>query len=50
MARFKRILITGAAGRLGSVLRKELVSLADTLRLTDIADMGKAAAHEEIIQ
>ncbi|MDD9601313.1 NAD-dependent epimerase/dehydratase family protein [Klebsiella variicola] len=50
MARFKRLLITGAAGRLGSVLRSHAHYLADTLRLTDIADMGKAAANEEIIQ
>ena len=50
MATFKRILITGAAGRLGSVLRKELAHLAETLRLTDIADMGDAAPHEELVQ
>lgn len=50
MAKFKRILITGAAGRLGSVVRKELAHLADKLRLTDIADLGSAAPNEELIQ
>jgi uronate dehydrogenase len=47
---FNRILITGAAGALGSVLRRELEVCADRLRLTDLADMGTAAAHEELVQ
>ena len=50
MAKFTRILITGAAGRLGSVLRKELAPLAETLRLTDIADLGTAGPNEELVQ
>ena len=50
MARFERLLITGAAGSLGSALRTGLAPLARTLRLTDRADMGTAAAHEEIMQ
>ncbi len=49
MPRFNRLLITGAAGALGSVLRKGLVPLAKTLRLTDRADMGAARPHEEIM-
>ncbi|PVZ20387.1 MULTISPECIES: NAD(P)-dependent oxidoreductase [unclassified Pseudomonas] len=44
---FKRILITGAAGRLGGVLRQALATQADVLRLTDIASLGPLAAHEE---
>lgn len=44
---FKRILITGAAGRLGSILRQDLHAYADVLRLTDIADLGELAEHEE---
>lgn len=44
---FKRILLTGAAGRLGSVLRNALKGRADLLRLTDIADLGNLAPHEE---
>lgn len=47
---FKRLLITGAAGRLGSVLREHLRDYAETLRLTDIADMGEAASHEELVR
>jgi len=47
---FKRLLITGAAGRLGSVLRKHLAAFADELRLTDIAEMGHAAPHEQLVR
>lgn len=50
MAKFNRILITGAAGALGTVLRKQAAYLADTLRLTDIANMGEAAPNEELVQ
>lgn len=49
MPRFNRLLITGAAGNLGRVLREGLAPLATTLRLTDRADMGEAAPHEEIM-
>ena len=49
MPRFNRILITGAAGRLGTVLREGLAPLATTLRLSDRADMGKAKPNEELI-
>ena len=49
MPRFNRLLITGAAGNLGTVLRQGLAPLATTLRLTDRAGMGEAAAHEEIM-
>lgn len=49
MPRFDRLLITGAAGNLGTVLRQGLAPLARTLRLTDRVEMGEAAAHEEIM-
>ena len=49
MPRFNRLLITGAAGNLGTVLRQGLAPLATTLRLTDREGMGEAAAHEEIM-
>ncbi len=49
MPRFNRLLITGAAGSLGGVLRKGLAPLAKTIRLTDRADLGDAAPHEEIM-
>jgi uronate dehydrogenase len=50
MARFNRILITGAAGSLGSVLRKEIAHIADTVRVSDVEDLGDAAALEEVVQ
>ena len=48
-SKIPRLLLTGAAGGLGRVLRKSLAPFAQTLRLSDIADMGEAAAHEEIV-
>ncbi|MDH3714794.1 MAG: NAD(P)-dependent oxidoreductase [Gammaproteobacteria bacterium] len=50
MPRFTRLLITGAAGNLGTELRKGLAPLATTLRLTDRAEMAPAAGHEEVVQ
>jgi uronate dehydrogenase len=44
----KRLLITGAAGGLGSLARRRLTGLAEILRLSDIVDLGAAAAHEEV--
>jgi uronate dehydrogenase len=46
---YERILITGAAGSLGSRLRTGLAHLAPALRLVDLKPMGEAAAHEEIV-
>jgi uronate dehydrogenase len=46
-ALYSRILITGAAGRLGSRLRKGLAPLAEKLRLSDRADLGPLETHEE---
>ncbi len=46
--RFKRLLLTGAAGGLGRVLRPRLKACCDLLRLSDIADLGAAAAGEEL--
>lgn len=45
----KRLLITGAGGRIGSFMRKRLAPLADTLRLSDVVDLGHAAPNEEIV-
>jgi uronate dehydrogenase len=45
-----RILITGAAGNLGSALRGGLAHLAERIRLVDQRDIGEAAAHEEIVR
>ncbi len=44
---FRKILITGAAGRLGTELRRGLAPLADSLRLADRVTVGTLAAHEE---
>lgn len=46
----KRLLITGAAGGLGSMMRSRLSHLAYTLRLSDLADMAPAGAGEEVVQ
>ena len=43
----QRLLITGAAGALGKLLRKELAGYAPVIRLSDIADLGSAGAGEE---
>ncbi|WP_159949074.1 NAD(P)-dependent oxidoreductase [Rhizobium sp. 18065] len=45
----KRLLVTGAAGGLGKAMRDRLKGMADVLRLSDIVDMGEAAAHEELV-
>ena len=46
--RFPRLLLTGAAGGLGKALRPRLKAYCDTLRLSDIVDLGSAAAGEEL--
>jgi uronate dehydrogenase len=46
---FKRILMTGAAGGLGKVLRERIKPWADVVRLSDIADMGEAGPGEELV-
>jgi uronate dehydrogenase len=45
----KRLLITGAAGGLGKVLRQGLVGTADIIRLSSRSDLGEPAPHEEIM-
>jgi uronate dehydrogenase len=47
MKSYERILITGAAGRLGSQLRTGLAPLARTIRLADREPLGALAANEE---
>jgi uronate dehydrogenase len=44
---FNRILITGAAGRLGTVLRSGLAPLANHLRLADQSEITDLTDHEE---
>lgn len=50
MPDYHRILITGAAGSLGSHLRTGLAHLADRLRLVDVKPMGAAGPREELVQ
>jgi uronate dehydrogenase len=50
MPDYHRILITGAAGSLGSELRRGVAHLAERIRLVDAKPMGEAAPHEEIVQ
>ena len=44
-----RLLITGAAGGLGVMLRRELAGYAPILRLSDITDLGAAQPGEEVV-
>jgi uronate dehydrogenase len=46
----KRLLMTGAAGALGRAMRTRLAPLAETLRLSDISDLGAAGKNEELVQ
>ena len=44
---FKRILLTGAAGGLGKVLRDRIKPWADVVRLSDVVEMGEAREGED---
>lgn len=44
---FKRLLLTGATGGLGTLLRKEVAHLTEVLRVTNRHDLGEVAANEE---
>lgn len=48
--RYSRLLLTGAAGGLGSELRRRLKAYCDVLRVSDIADLGPAQKGEEVMQ
>jgi uronate dehydrogenase len=48
--RFRRLLLTGAAGNLGRQLRPRLKRYCDQLRLSDRAELGLAAEGEEMAQ
>jgi uronate dehydrogenase len=47
---FQRLLLTGAAGGLGRVLRPRLKRYCESLRLTDIAPLDAAQPGEECVQ
>ena len=44
----KKVLLTGAAGNLGKVLRVKLAGWVDVLRLSDITEINDASAAEEV--
>lgn len=44
-----RILVTGAAGGVGKAIRPYLDQLAEKVRLSDIAELGEAQPHEELV-
>ena len=44
---FNRILLTGAAGNLGQVLRPRLKAYCKVLRVSDQADIGAPGAGEK---
>jgi uronate dehydrogenase len=46
----RKLLLTGAAGGLGKVLRESLKANCDVLRLSDLADLGPARTGEEVVQ
>lgn len=48
--KLRRILLTGAAGGLGKVLRPRLAKYADHLRVSDVVSLEPQGAHEEIDQ
>lgn len=47
--KYQKILLTGAAGGLGKVLRPHLSTLAELARLSDIVPMQEAASGEECV-
>lgn len=49
MRKVNRLLVTGAAGTIGGLIRAGLRDFTDQLRLSDIADLGQAAPGEELV-
>lgn len=47
---FKRLLLTGASGGLGTLLRERIKPWADVIRLTDIKDIAPAGPGEEVVR
>ena len=50
MQHFQKLLLTGAAGDLGTILRAGLAPLTKTLRLNDRDPIAEPASHEEVAQ
>ncbi len=48
--KINRLLLTGAAGGLGRVLRRRVADMANIVRVSDVAALGDAAACEELMR
>lgn len=48
--KINRLLLTGAAGGLGKVLRPRMADVAHVVRVSDVAELGTGAAHEELMR
>ena len=48
--RINRLLLTGAAGGLGKVLRPRLAAMAQIVRVSDLAELGDIGANEECVR
>lgn len=48
--KYERILLTGAAGALGALLRKEIKHLTNILRVTDRIELGQPLEAEETVK
>ena len=48
--KINRLLLTGAAGGLGKVLRPRMASMANVVRVSDVAELGNASAGEELMR
>jgi uronate dehydrogenase len=49
MPLFQRILLTGASGSLGTLLRSPISAMTKLLRLSDIKEINDRASHEEVV-
>lgn len=47
--KINRLLLTGAAGGLGRVLRPRVAEMAGIIRISDLANLGDGEAHEELV-
>jgi uronate dehydrogenase len=47
--RCRRLLVTGAAGRIARLIRPQFDTLAEQVRLSDLRDVGPLAPHEEFV-
>jgi uronate dehydrogenase len=46
----RRLLVTGAAGRIARLIRPQFGTLAEQVRLSDLRDVVPVAAHEEFVR